>query len=72
MAFPLPDESGSFHADIFMDTERHKEVELIDGSKCVVFEDNGRIYPLHKYIENPYVETYLPKENIRRAYGHNC
>lgn len=48
-----------------LDETLHYEVELIDGTKHIVFEANGRIYPLAQYIENPHRETYVDKEAIK-------
>jgi hypothetical protein len=44
----------------------HYECLLIDGSKEIVFESEGRIYSLSKYLENPFVEIYIPQENIKQ------
>jgi hypothetical protein len=49
-----------------LDVDSHREVDLIDGTRCIIFEANDKIYPLHKYIENPYINTYLPDENIKK------
>ncbi len=48
-----------------MDLSSHYTVKLIDGTECIVFEANDRIYPLKEYIESPHREIYLPKENIK-------
>lgn len=48
-----------------LDETCHYQVELIDGTKCTVFEANGKIIPLHKYIEEPYHNYFVPLENIR-------
>lgn len=42
----------------------HKEITTIDGSKVMVFEANGRVYPLEQYVKNPWIECFIPKENI--------
>lgn len=44
----------------------HEEVELINGDKCTIFKVNGRMYPLHLYISNPFQEYYMPKESIKK------
>jgi hypothetical protein len=49
-----------------LDDSSHYDVELIDNSKCIVFEANDRIYPLESYLKNPHEETYIPKENIKK------
>ena len=48
-----------------LDESSHYEVELIDGTKCKVFEANGQIIPLEKYIEEPFRNYFVPAENIR-------
>ena len=48
-----------------LDESCHYEVELIDGSKIKVFEANGQIIPLEKYIEEPFRNWSVPPENIR-------
>lgn len=48
-----------------MDESCHYEVELVDGSKIKVFEANGQIIQLDKYIEEPFKNYYVPFENIR-------
>jgi hypothetical protein len=48
-----------------LDENCHYQVELIDGTKCTVFEANGKVVPLHKYIEEPYHNYFVPLENIR-------
>lgn len=45
------------------DTRNHRQVELIDGSICTVFQ-SGKIYPINKYLESPYQEIFIPEENI--------
>jgi len=47
-----------------LDVKNHTTVRTTDGSEYVVFEANDRIYPLNSYIENPYKEIYIDKENI--------
>jgi hypothetical protein len=49
-----------------LDEKTHQEVELIDNTKRTVFYANGRIYPLDKYLENPYQEIFIPEENIKK------
>lgn len=45
----------------------HYEVDLIDGTKgVVVFEVNGRLYPLEQYIGAPHAEIYVPREAIKK------
>lgn len=48
-----------------LDESGHYQVELIDGTKCTVFDVNGQVIPLHKYIEEPYHHYFVPLENIR-------
>lgn len=48
-----------------LDETCHYTVELIDGTKCIVFEANGKIVPLHKYIKEPYHNYFIPLESIR-------
>ena len=48
-----------------LDESGHYQVELIDGTKCTVFDVNGKVIPLHKYIEEPYNHYFIPLENIR-------
>lgn len=48
-----------------MDESSHYEVELTDGSRMKVFEANGQIVPLDKYIEEPFINSYVPRENIK-------
>ncbi|MDR2584747.1 MAG: hypothetical protein LBC84_00770, partial [Prevotellaceae bacterium] len=43
----------------------HKEVELIDGSKIIIFEALGVLYPLKEYLQNPHRETFIQKKNIK-------
>lgn len=53
-----------------LDENCHYQVELIDGTKCTVFEANGKVVPLHKYIEEPYHNYFVPLENIRVVEGN--
>lgn len=48
-----------------LDETCHYQVELIDGTKCTVFEANGKVVPLHKYIKEPYHNYFVPLESIR-------
>jgi len=48
-----------------LDESCHYEVELTDGTKIKVFEANGQIVPLEKYIEEPHRNWSMPPENIR-------
>ena len=50
-----------------LDEKQHYEVELIDNAKCIVFNANGEIIPLHKYIESPHQNYFLPSENIKKT-----
>jgi hypothetical protein len=54
-----------------MDESCHYEVELIDGSKIKVFDANGQIIPLEKYIEEPFNNYFVPSENIS-VYLNGC
>ncbi len=49
-----------------LDEPNHYKCLLIDNSEEIVFESEGRIYPLSKYLENPFVEIYVPQENIKQ------
>jgi hypothetical protein len=46
------------------DIDNHYKVKLVNGDEDIVFEANDKIYPLNKYVENPYLEIYYPKESI--------
>ena len=46
------------------DIDNHYTVRCKDGNEYVVFEANGRKYPLTKYIKNPCYEIWCPEEMI--------
>jgi len=46
------------------DTKNHKIVKLIDKTECIIFEANGRKYPLNEYIKSPYKEIFIEDESI--------
>ena len=55
------------HWDKFLaalDEDRHFQVELIDDTIIDCFACGKTIYPLHKYIEAPHSDIYIPEENI--------
>jgi hypothetical protein len=63
---PQIDKPGWMKFWAALDEINHYEVELIDNTKCTVFEADGKIIPLHKYIDEPYNNHFLPVENVRR------
>ena len=46
------------------DVANHYKIKLIDGKEAIVFNANGRIYPLEEYVKSPYHEIYCPEEHI--------
>ena len=49
-----------------LDDNSHYQVELIDNTTCTVFNANGKIVPLDKYIKQPYCDYFIPLENIKK------
>lgn len=49
-----------------LDETSHYQVELLDNTIVVVFEANGFIFPLARYIENPWQDIIITKDNIKR------
>lgn len=49
-----------------LDKSKHKEVVDIKGVKYIIFELFDKVYPLDKYLKEPHLEIYLPKENIKK------
>lgn len=48
-----------------LDEDCHIKVKLIDDTEEIVFPYEDDYMPLRKYIENPYIHTFIPKENIK-------
>ncbi|MBI3654027.1 MAG: hypothetical protein HY231_23600 [Acidobacteria bacterium] len=47
-----------------MDSRQHFEVKLMNGQAVKAFRANGKIYPLEKYLQEPYQEIYIPETSI--------
>jgi len=47
-----------------LEPDKHYEVTDTANERYTVFEVNGRVYPLHRYLEEPGKEIFLPVENI--------
>lgn len=46
-----------------LDDNRHYQVKLTNGEEITVFDLEGEIIPLQKYIEEPHRNWFVPKEN---------
>jgi hypothetical protein len=49
-----------------LESETHWIALLSDNIQVRVFEANGKVYPLDKYVTSPHQEIYIPQENIVR------
>jgi len=52
-----------------LDESTHYKVILIDDTTCTAFEVGEKVHSLEKYIEQPYHNWYIPKENIKQIIG---
>lgn len=48
----------------YLDIKSHYKVKGIDNAVYDVFDAGDRVYPVSEYVNNPYHEIDLPKENI--------
>lgn len=48
-----------------LDETSHQKYFLVDGTSCICFKVDGRIYPLDRYLRQPRFECYVPLEHIK-------
>lgn len=47
--------------------DSYEVITLTDDSEVTVFRSGGVIYPLDKYTQNPWIDCYIPEENIKKG-----
>ena len=46
--------------------DSYEVITLSDGQEVTAFKSEGVIYPLDKYIQNPWIDCYIPEESIKK------